>query len=409
MSALLEALAREGIEGELLGGQPLALPTNEEQVQAVLRRAHTDGIRVLPMGLGSKLEWCRPEYSSNADLLLSTRRLDTIVDYVPGDGTLTAQAGCTMAQLEERVRAGGHRLTPAVPLPNVSTLGGVLAAGQSGPDRQKRGPVRHHVLGTRVALSDGTLARSGGRLVKNVTGFDLHRLYTGSRGTLCILLEASLRLFPRADEHTHLVREEAELDRVLARCRSLRSLECEPLAWTLENHSGSWRLHVALEGRGRAHEEDVRDVERVLAPQEVLRGPDADAAFDSLRDLEASMGWGQARVLTRPSRLGAVLRKLDEEGGLQWTAQMGLGELCLRLPDLEESPAEQQVERLNGLREILTPLGARLEPRRVQAQAHAELAPALEAQPALDWMHRLQDELDPQGQLRSPSFPGRRT
>ena len=93
MSALLEALALDGIEGELLDGKPLALPTSEAQVQAVLKRAHADGLRVLPMGLGSKLEWCRPEHSTEADLLLSTRRLDTIVDYVPGDGTLTAQAG----------------------------------------------------------------------------------------------------------------------------------------------------------------------------------------------------------------------------------------------------------------------------------------------------------------------------
>jgi glycolate oxidase FAD binding subunit len=408
MSALLEALALDGIEGELLDGKPLALPTSEAQVQAVLKRAHADGLRVLPMGLGSKLEWCRPEHSTHADLLLSTRRMDTIVDYVPGDGTLTAQAGCTMASLEEQVLTGGHRLTPAVARPGVSTLGGVLAAGLSGPDRQKRGPVRHHVLGMRVALSDGTLARSGGRLVKNVTGFDLHRLYTGSRGTLCVLLEASLRLFPRADDHTHLVREEAELGGLLTRCANLRALESEPLAWTMENHGGPWRLHVALEGRGRAHEEDVRDVERVLDPQEVLRGSDADEAFDGLRGLEAAGGWGEARVLTRPSRLSAVLRKLDEEEGLQITAQMGFGELRLHLPGLGEVSSERQVERLGELRQILTPLGARLEPRTVQAQAHAELASALATQPALDWMHRLQDELDPTGQFRSPSFPGRR-
>ena len=110
MSALLEALAKDGVEGELVGNKPMALPTSEAQVQAVLKRAHADGLRVVPMGLGSKLKWCRPEYITSADLLVSTRRMDKIIDYVPGDGTLTAQAGCTMTQLEEHVLTGGHRL-----------------------------------------------------------------------------------------------------------------------------------------------------------------------------------------------------------------------------------------------------------------------------------------------------------
>ena len=408
MSALLETLARDGIQGELLGETPLALPTSEEQVQKTLQRAHTDGLRVLAMGLGSKLDWCRPEGLANADLLLSTRRLDAIVDHVPADGTLTAQAGCTMAQLEEQVLPGGHRLTPAVPLPHKSTLGGVLAAGLSGPDRQKRGPLRHHVLGVRVALPDGTLARSGGRLVKNVTGFDLHRLYTGSRGTLCVLLEASLRLFPRADDHTHLVREEAQLEGLLARCAKLRALQTEPLAWTLENHSGPWRLHLALEGRGRALGEDVLEVQEVLDPQEVLRGPDADRAFDGLRGLEVNGGWGEARVLTRFSRMGAVLRRLSEEEGLQVTAQMGLGDVRLHLPDLGDAAADQQIERLRELRQMIEPLGARLEPRAVRARTHLDLAPTRATQPALDWMFALQEDFDPKGQFRSPSFPGQR-
>ncbi len=142
-----------------------------------------------------------------------------------------------------------------------------------------------------------------------------------------------------------------------------------------------------------------------------LRHKESDriaAVVDGLRGLEAAGGWGEARVLTRPSRLSAVLRKLDEEEGLQITAQMGFGELRLHLPGLGEVSSERQVEWLGELRQILTPLGARLEPRTVQAQAHAELASALATQPALDWMHRLQDELDPTGQFRSPSFPGRR-
>ncbi len=407
MQALLETLAREGIEAEWRDNTPLVLPRDETEVQAVLRRAHGLNLRVLPMGLGSKLDWCRPGQAEAADLLLSTRHLNSVVDHVPGDGTLTAQAGCTLSQLEQRVLTGGHRLTPAVPNPEGATLGGVLGAGLSGPDRQKRGPLRHHVLGLRVALPDGTLARSGGRLVKNVTGFDLHRLYTGSRGTLCVLLEASLRLFPRADDHTHLVREESELELLLQRNADLRSLEVEPLAWTLENHAGPWRLHVALEGRGRAHAQDVEDVRRVLAPQRVLRGTDADEAFDGLRALELRGGWGEARVLTRHSQMAALLRWLADQEGLLVNAQVGLGEVRLHMPGFGQAPSATQIERLGSLRKALTALGARLEPRSVCAQAHLELAPTLADEPALSWMFSLQQDLDPKGQFRSPCFPGR--
>ena len=90
------------------------------------------------------------------------------------------------------------------------------------------------------------------------------------------------------------------------------------------------------------------------------------------------------------------------------TAQMGLGEVRLHLPGLGEAAADQQIERLRELRQMLEPLGARLEPRAVRAPTHLDLAPTRSTQPALDWMFALQEDFDPKGQFRSPSFPGRR-
>ena len=149
---------------------------------------------MVPCGLGSKLGWTRPP--PRADLLVSTRRLAGLLRHEPDDGTLSALAGTPMSELRAAALAGGHWLTPDVAAPRRATLGGVIAAGQSGLDRLRFGPARHHVLGARVMLADGTIARSGGQLVKNVTGFDLHRLYAGSHGSLCVILEVALRLFP---------------------------------------------------------------------------------------------------------------------------------------------------------------------------------------------------------------------
>jgi len=171
---------------------PMAAPETEEELIDLVREAREGGLKVLPIGNGTRLGGV---HGCGADLLLSTRKLTGVVAYEPGDGTVTARAGTLMSELAEAISLGGHRLTPDVPRPAEATLGGVLADSWSGGDRLRFGPTRHHVLGLRVLSSDGVVTKTGGRLVKNVTGFELHRLYAGSGGGLCLILEASLRLF----------------------------------------------------------------------------------------------------------------------------------------------------------------------------------------------------------------------
>lgn len=182
-----------GADGE--GERPLAAPRSEEEWSEVLRLAGREGWACLVVGRGSKPGWTRPP--KRVDLVLSTRGYAGVVAYEPGDGTVTARAGSTMDEIAREVRAGGHHLTPDVPRPGASTLGGVVAAGQSGLDRLRFGPVRHNVLGMRVALADGSIAKTGGRLVKNVTGYDLPRLAAGSLGSLGVITQVCLKLWPK--------------------------------------------------------------------------------------------------------------------------------------------------------------------------------------------------------------------
>ena len=234
---LANALAAEGLELEQDArfAFPLVAPASEEQLASVVARAGRDGLRVLPLGLGSKLSFTRPEALAAAradsdpiDLALSTQKLQEVQAYEPGDGTLTAAAGARWSDLAARVGRGGHRLTPDVPFPQRASLGGVLAAGLSGPDRLRDGPLRHHVLGMRVVRSDGSGSRTGGRLVKNVTGFDLHRLYCGSRGTLCVIVEASLRLFPAPHAERALSVRSADVRRLFQVCARGAALRRTP-------------------------------------------------------------------------------------------------------------------------------------------------------------------------------------
>ena len=168
MSAALDACSSLGIAVDEAGGPdggPLALPRTEAEACELIGSFEdtSEGARLAPLGLGSSVDWCRPEQAAGdvRPLWLSTRSLVEaqggvgVVEYVPGDGTLTALAGARMTDLRAVVAEGGHRITPAIGTD--STLGGVLAAGRSGGDRCAHGPGRHHVLGMRTV--DGGCAQ----------------------------------------------------------------------------------------------------------------------------------------------------------------------------------------------------------------------------------------------------------
>lgn len=301
---------QEGDARECFGDRPLVQPGSEEELATFLRLASSEGWCVLPSGLGSKLEWRPVSGDARVDVVLSTRRLAGVVAFEPGDGTLTAQAGCTLAELQTLVAGDSLSLTPAVPTPSRATLGGVLAAGQSGIDRERYGPSRHHVLGMRVALADGTLARTGGRLVKNVTGFDLQRLYCGSHGTLCVITEATLRLFPAP---ATTVVHKASFDTLveaLDAARDLRALALQPFSLLVEHDDvGAPRttLHVVLSGREEVVAWESEQVLNTLPESQTARDDEALAHSKALQDGGLLDGrWPDRTGTCRPSEVAAL-------------------------------------------------------------------------------------------------------
>lgn len=169
-------------------------PADAPALSAVLRQADADGQSVLPRGGGTKLEWANR--SRPADVVVSTTRLDQIVDHAWADLTVTVQAGCTIQVLQDRLREHGQRVGVDPLWPERATVGGVLSANDTGALRLKIGGLRDLVIGVTLALADGTLASSGGRVVKNVAGYDLSKLSTGAFGTLGVITSAIFRLHP---------------------------------------------------------------------------------------------------------------------------------------------------------------------------------------------------------------------
>jgi glycolate oxidase FAD binding subunit len=184
--------AQDAVDGVTL--QMVVEPGTPEELAAVLKIAKIAGLPVIPRGGGSKLDWGNPP--RNAELILSMRRLNRVVEHAWGDMTATVEAGCTFQQLEETLAEHGQRLALDPLWPGRATIGGVLATNDSGPLRIRFGSLRDLVIGVTLALPDGTLAKSGGKVVKNVAGYDLPKLATGALGTLGVITQAIFRLHP---------------------------------------------------------------------------------------------------------------------------------------------------------------------------------------------------------------------
>ncbi|WP_033337505.1 FAD-binding oxidoreductase [Catenuloplanes japonicus] len=171
----------------------VARPADAAQVADVLRVAAAHDLAVVPRGNGTRLDWGLPP--SRLDLILDLSALDRIVDHAAGDLVLVAEPGARIADVQRHLAAAGQRLAVDAPAPG-ATLGGTVATGHSGPSRLLAGPIKDQIIGISLVRPDGTPAISGGRVVKNVAGYDLARLMCGSYGTLAVFTRLIFRLRP---------------------------------------------------------------------------------------------------------------------------------------------------------------------------------------------------------------------
>lgn len=178
------------------GVQPQMIlePTTEQQLSAALRLVNESKLAVIPRGGGTKLGWGNPP--SRADLILSTARLNKILEHAWADLTVTVEAGSTIQGLQQTLAKHTQRLAIDPLWPERATIGGILSTNDSGALRLRFGALRDLIIGVTIALPDGTLASSGGKVVKNVAGYDLPKLVTGAFGTLGVITRAVFRLHP---------------------------------------------------------------------------------------------------------------------------------------------------------------------------------------------------------------------
>ena len=293
-------------------------PESAEEVQAVVRAAIATGVRLLPAGNG---RWPGAGgWGREARAIVSTARMDGVVHYEPADLTLTAGAGLGMRALGELADRSGQWLPVDAPGCGDGTLGATVACGVSGPLQGRYGGVRDNVLGLEVVTGDGRILRIGGRVVKNVAGYDMVRLFTGSRGSLGVITRVSVRLFPRPGADVTLcfrggAAEVVEMARavctgtfpvatveIVGACAGKRTREARE--WDGGGLVLAVRLLGGTEEVEEAHARTVAGVGR--GPDEVLAGGDS-AAFHEGRTRWEDGSPVVARLAALPDRMGDVM------------------------------------------------------------------------------------------------------
>ena len=172
----------------------VVLPASIQEIQDVLRFAAKADLSVIPAGAGTKLGIGNPP--QKLDVVLATTRLNGVVEYEPADLTVTVEAGIRLAALQSVLAQHRQYLALDPPYADRCTLGGIVATNASGSLRLRYGAARNQILGLRVVHANGTAVKSGGKVVKNVAGYDLNKLYIGAFGTLGIITEVTLKLSP---------------------------------------------------------------------------------------------------------------------------------------------------------------------------------------------------------------------
>jgi glycolate oxidase FAD binding subunit len=326
-------------------------PATPQEAAQLLRDCAARGTAVRIAGAGTK-----PWGGAGADtgVELRTDGLDAIIEHNAGDLTAVLQPGASLQELDEMFAAAGQMLAFDPPLGDgdAATLGGVVATGDSGPLRHRYGAVRDLVLGITVALPDGSLAHSGGKVIKNVAGYDLSKLFSGSFGTLGLITEVAVRLHPRAPVQATAsgATDDPGLLQRAAIALASSSLEAQSLDVHWEAQTGAVLARFA----------GIAAVAQAAAAEKLLASLGLDAAAtendDELWALQRAAqrsgeGGAVVRVSGRPSALADAC-VAAQVAGATLVGRAALGLWWIALPAAAPGELVQEIARL---RNVLAP------------------------------------------------------
>jgi glycolate oxidase FAD binding subunit len=404
-------------------GPAVVRPGSGVEVAAALRRAADAGQSLVIRGGGTKSDWGRPP--GRVDAILDTRGLNRLLEHQHGDMTATIEAGATLRDVNRALAQHGQWLPLDPPHADEATIGGILATNDSGPLRHRYGTPRDLVIGVQLATTDGVLSRAGGRVVKNVAGYDLGKLVTGSFGSLAAIVSATFKLspLPAASKTLRLdVPDAAALAQVV---RTVMASQLEPIAFDLakrrsmqqsQNPQNPPRNNFSPDSASSATaaftvvirfaslqtvvdaqiEEARARLKSCTTDAGILKG---DAELSAWRE-HAQWLWTGDAAIVRASWLPAhIARIVDERDTLELVGRAAVGAGLIRIDGDAETQA-RAIERLRAsavLGNIVIVRGSAALKARVDVWG-----PAGDRQPLLDSLKR---SLDPHNVLNAGRGP----
>ncbi len=310
-------------------------PGSVAEAADMLRSASAAGRTVRFSGGKTKYGWGSD--AGQPDLELSTTALDEIVEFNERDLTAILQAGVPLARAQEAFFAGGEMLALDPPRGEQerATIGGVVATGDSGPLRHRYGAARDLVVGVTMVLADGTIAKSGGRVIKNVAGYDLGKLLAGSFGTLGLIAELVVRLHPKPPETVTVTGRSSDAKTFVAGAAELTRCQQQPECIDVSYRGGRGEVSMRLGGAGlEARAQTAADL-LTRAGLEAVTIEDDDALWSEL----AGRQRGEGAVVVRVSGLQGDLPRvieLAESIGADFVGRAALGISWLLIPPADE-------------------------------------------------------------------------
>lgn len=405
--------------------QVVVAPGTIAEVAQVLAAAHEAQATVVPWGGGTQQGYGHVSHA--IDVVVRTTRLDRVVEYEPHDLTISVEAGMTLGALDDLLAQHGQMLPLDAPLPRRATIGGLLATAMDGPRRLGYGTSRDLLIGIRVVEATGRISKAGGMVVKNVSGFDMMKLYLGSLGTLAIIASANFKLIPRPRAAATIRCGFVAPVNAIALADTIHTSQLVPAAVEYLAPSGdtnaqgavsSVELTICAEGVPAAVERHIRDV--------TFMAQEAGAhAIDVVRDEAHRTLWAQindlaqtadvapdtcvVRVTCLPSELGAALvaaEALRDDGlALHIDARALSGVAYLRFCSADTDRFAAAYATLGTTLTHAAP-SHRLAVLAGAPTLTARVASFGAAPAGADVMRRIKDEFDPDRRLNPGRIPG---
>ena len=405
-------LSAHVVEG--LTPKAAVFPASEEELSALLKEANEKCWAVAPKGSGNAERL--GNLHERLDVVVATGMLPHMIDHNPGDLTVSVGAGTKFGLLQERLAEVGQWLPLDPPLAARRTVGGMLAANLAGPLSLSYGAARDFVLGVRVASADGTVTKSGGNVVKNVTGFDLPKLHIGALGTLGIILQATFKVIPLPQEDTTLAAEFDDLGKAVDACHEIaRSQYAGETIELIKGSDGRNRVCVRFLGSVPSVEVRLEKGKSLLEQAsaenvDILAQDEARALWDAVTDFGWNGSAGEEVLLSLghlPSQTQSVIGAVSEycvqnNYGLEMAAGPARGVVKCKIA----APANQVKSVVSDLRSTAASADGYALVEQAPLRAKADLDVWGDPGPALHLMRRLKNRMDPNRVLNPGRYVG---